>query len=114
MPGLLYVLYALLNTAAIVLIKEARSAFVASRHGTALARFAIAGAVYAGALATLVAVLRQSDANVVLPIAIGCTVVATNAAGAGLYGERMTPRKAIGLMLVLGGIALTYVQSGAS
>jgi multidrug transporter EmrE-like cation transporter len=108
----LYVIYSLLNTSAIVLIKEARGSLVA-RHGPGLVlRLGVAVAVYAGALATLVTLLRMSDASIALPIAIGCTVVATNTAGAMLYGERMTGRKMLGMVLVMGGIALTFFDAG--
>ena len=112
--ALLFIAYAVLNTAAMAAIKEARGTLGARRHTAALGRFALGGLLYAAALGILVLLLRRGDASSVFPIAIGCTVLATNAVGARFYGELITGRKIAGTLLVIAGIALTFLDGGHS
>lgn len=112
--ALLFIAYAVLNTAAMVAIKEARGTLDARHHTAALGRLTLGGMLYAAALALLVLLLRRSDASSVFPIAIGCTVLATNAVGARFYSESITGRKIAGTLLVIAGIALTFLDGGHS
>jgi multidrug transporter EmrE-like cation transporter len=108
--AVLYVAYAILNTAAMAAVKTAMRIFAARDRRAAAASMAAGGVLYASAVAVLLVLLRGGDASTVYPIAIGSTVVATNAIGARFYGERLTVRKLAGTLLVLGGIALIFAD----
>jgi uncharacterized membrane protein len=104
--------YAVLNTVAMAAIKDAGSNLGASRRAATLGRLALGGLLYAIALIVLVALLRGGDASSVFPIAIGCTVLATNVVGARFYGERVTGRKIAGTVILLAGITLILFDAG--
>ena len=114
---LFFISYALFNTAAMAVVKETGGQLGAGAHLARLAhlatlrRLVIAGVLYAIAVTILVALLRGGDASSVFPIAIACTVLATNAVGAYYYGEQITLRKIIGTLVLLAGITLTFVDT---
>jgi uncharacterized membrane protein len=110
--ALLFVSYAVFNTAAMVAIKDAGRDLGAGKRAATFGRLALGGLLYATALIVLVALLRGGDASSVFPIAIGCTVLATNAVGARFYGERVTGRKIAGTVLLLAGITLILFDAG--
>jgi uncharacterized membrane protein len=110
--ALLFLSYAVLNTAAMAAIKNAGRDLRAGRRAATLGGLVLGGLVYATALIVLVALLRGGDASSVFPIAIGCTVIATNAVGVHFYGERVTGRKIVGTALLLAGITLIFFDAG--
>lgn len=105
----LYVAYAVLNTAAMAAAKTAVPRFAAGGRSAAVGWLALGGALYAVVLAVLMVLLKDGEASTVFPIAIGCTVLSTNLAGAHFYGERLTGRKLAGTVLITTGIAMTFV-----
>jgi drug/metabolite transporter (DMT)-like permease len=109
---LLFVSYAVCSTAAMAAIKDAGRNLGAGRRAATLGRLALGGLLYATALIVLVNLLRSGDASSVFPIAIGCTVLATNAVGARFYGERVTRRKIAGTVLLVVGITLILFDAG--
>jgi drug/metabolite transporter (DMT)-like permease len=103
----LYVAYAVFNTAAMAAMKSALPR-LGAREFAASARALVAGVVtYALALGSMMLLLRGHDASVVMPIAIGCVVLATTLAGWRFYGEALTAGKLAGAALVVAGVALT-------
>lgn len=109
----LYIVYAVLNTAAMAAVKAAMQRLRPNGRSAAVIRFALGAALYAGALAVLLILLKDGQASTVFPIAIGCTVLAANVAGARFYEERLTRQKLAGTLLLTAGIALTFLD-GAS
>ncbi|MEO7774837.1 MAG: hypothetical protein ABIT36_06955 [Steroidobacteraceae bacterium] len=107
--GALFVVYAVLNTAAMAFVKGAMAAGRFRSHFAAVRGLAIGGVLYLGGLAALLWLLRTADANTVFPIAIGCTVLATNVLGAWSGAEPVTGQKLIGTVLIMAGIALAFV-----
>jgi drug/metabolite transporter (DMT)-like permease len=107
----LFISYAVFNAAAMAAVKDAGRDLGFGRRAASLGRLALGGALYAAALIVLVALLRRGDASSVFPIAIGCTVLATNAVGARFYGEHVTRRKIAGTALLLAGIALIFFDA---
>lgn len=112
LKALLFFAYALLNTAAMAAIKEACPSFSTVVNSGVIARLALGALLYAAAIGVLVVLLKRGDASSVFPIAIGCTVLATNALGAHRYGERITARKLGGTALLLAGITITFMEAG--
>ena len=112
--ALLYLSYAALNTAAMAAAKSSMRSLDAAARLAALGWFSAGGLIYLAVLAVLLLLLRDGAASTVFPIAIGCTVVTTNLVGARFYAERFSPRKLIGLLLITGGIALTFVDGAPS
>jgi multidrug transporter EmrE-like cation transporter len=108
--AVLYVAYAVLNTGAMAAVKTAMRTFTAQDRRAATASLAVGGALYVSALAVLLVLLKGGPASTVYPIAIGSTVLATNAVGARFYGEQVTVRKVAGTLLVLCGIVLILVE----
>ena len=106
----LYVAYALLNTAAMAAVKTAMQRLAANSRTAAIGALALGAALYAGALGALLALLNDGQASTVFPIAIGCTVLATNAVGARFYQERLTRQKVAGTLILSIGIALTFLD----
>ena len=112
LQGFFFLAYAVLNTAAMVQIKEAGGTLGVKRHAATLGRLALGGLLYVGALGILVLLLQRDDASSVFPIAIGTTVLATNVVGVRRYGETITGRKIAGTLLVVAGIALMFLDVG--
>jgi multidrug transporter EmrE-like cation transporter len=106
----LYISYALLNTAAMAAAKSAMRRLDASSHAAAAAWLAAGGLAYVVVLGVMLLLLKDGAASTVFPIAIGCTVVVTNLVGARFYAERFSARKLTGLLLLTGGVALTFVE----
>ncbi len=111
--ALLYFFYAALNTAAMAAAKSAMRSYDGAAYLTAVGWLSAGGSVYLVVLGVLLLLLRDGAASTVFPIAIGCTVLVTNLVGARLYAEEFSLRKLIGLLLILGGIALAFAD-GAS
>jgi multidrug transporter EmrE-like cation transporter len=109
----LYVAYALLNTAAMAAVKNAMQKFGANGRTAAVGTLAFGAVLYVGALGSLLYLLNDAEASTVFPIAIGCTVLATNAAGARFYKERITLQKIAGTLLLVIGIACTFLDGAA-
>ena len=106
--ALLFIVYAILNTAAMAAIKNAMAMF-ASHRMRALGWLGLGGVLYVGAIGLLLDLLKEGAASIAFPIAIGCTVVVTNIVGMRFYGEHLTPKKAIGTVLVLAGAVMTFL-----
>ena len=111
--ALLYFAYAALNTAAMAAAKSAMRSYDGAAHLSAVGWLSAGGSIYVVVLGVLMLLLRDGAASTVFPIAIGCTVVVTNVVGIRFYAEEFSLRKLIGLVLILGGIALSYAD-GAS
>jgi multidrug transporter EmrE-like cation transporter len=111
--ALLYFSYAALNTIAMAAAKSAMRSYDGAAHLTAVGWLSAGGFVYVVVLGVLMLLLRDGAASTVFPIAIGCTVVITNLVGIRFYAEEFSLRKLIGLLLILGGIALAFAD-GAS
>ena len=112
--ALLYLTYAALNTVAMAAARSAMRSFDVAAHAGAVGWLAAGGFVYLLVLGVLLLLLRDGAASTVFPIAIGCTVVVTNLVGARFYGETFSFRKLIGLLLILGGIALAFADGAAA
>jgi multidrug transporter EmrE-like cation transporter len=105
----LFIGYAILNTAAMAACKSGM-ARLASRDRSAAATRILLGAVsYAAAISILLLLLKDGEASIVFPLAIGCTVLATNAVGVRYYQESLDSQKLAGTVLIVTGIALTYM-----
>jgi uncharacterized membrane protein len=88
--------------------KSAMRRLDAAGHAAAFGWLALGGLIYVVVLGVLLLLLRDGAASTVFPIAIGCTVIATNLVGARFYAEAFSPRKLIGLLLITVGVALTF------
>jgi multidrug transporter EmrE-like cation transporter len=108
----LYVAYAVFNTAAMAAMKTALPRLGAREFAAGVRAVAIGAVTYALALGSMMLLLRGHDASVVMPVAIGCVVLATTLAGWRFYGEALTTGKLVGAALVIAGVALTSVGSG--
>lgn len=109
----LYLSYAVLNTTAMAAARSSMRSLDAGARVAALGWFSVGGLIYLVVLGALLLLLRGSAASTVFPIAIGCTVITTNLAGARFYAETFSRRKLIGLLFITCGIALTFID-GAS
>jgi len=109
---LLFCAYAALNTSAMAAIKTAVAGFDVRKGAARFGWLGLGGALYLAALAVLLVLLKLDAASTVFPIAIGCTVLATNIVGFRIYGERLTAHKVGGTLLVLAGIVLTFMGAG--
>lgn len=107
---LLFVGYAILNTGAMAATKSVVRSLSAGGRIAALGYLAVGGTLYAAALTLLLVLLKGSAASTVYPVAIGATVLASNAFGIRFYGERITSHKVLGTCLVVAGVALTYID----
>lgn len=108
--GSLYLVYAAANTAAMMTVRRAVQRLSRRRRRGSLGTLLLGGALYAAAIAILLTLLRWSEASTVFPIAVGCTVLATNLAGAHYYREPITGRRLLGTSLIVAGIALLLVD----
>ena len=97
LQGFFFLAYAVLNTAAMVQIKEVGGTFGVKHHAATFGRLAL---------------LRRDDASSVFPIAIGATVLATNVVGVHRYGETITGRKIAGTLVLVAGIVLMFLDVG--
>jgi multidrug transporter EmrE-like cation transporter len=108
--ALLYFAYAALNTAAMAAARAAMRSYDGAARLAAVGWLSAGGLIYLVVLGVLLLLLRDGAASTVFPIAIGCTVVVTNLVGARFYAETFSLRKLIGLLLILGGIALAFAD----
>ena len=106
----LYVSYAALNTAAMAAAKAAMRKLAAGVRSVAVGWLALGGLLYVVVLGVLLLLLKDGEASTVFPIAIGCTVVATNIAGAHFYAEHLNARKLISMAMISLGVALTFMD----
>jgi drug/metabolite transporter (DMT)-like permease len=107
--AILFATYAVLNTAAMAAVKAAIPRLVPGRRKAALGLLPLGVGLYAVVLAVMMILLRGSEASVVMPIAIGSTVLTTNLAGSYFYGERLTRRKLAGTILITVGITFAFI-----
>jgi multidrug transporter EmrE-like cation transporter len=110
---LLYATYAVFNTAAMAAIKTALPRLRAGRTARTLFVLACGVVTYGIALAAMLLLLRRHDASIVIPIAIGCVILVTHAAGRRFYGEPLTAPKIAGACLVVAGVALLSTAGAA-
>jgi drug/metabolite transporter (DMT)-like permease len=105
----LFAAYAVLNTAAMAAAKAAIPRLAVGDRKAVFGLMALGGGLYAAVLAVMMILLRDWEASVVMPIAIGATVLTTNLAGSYYYGERLTRRKLAGTFLITLGITFAFI-----
>ena len=106
LEALLYFGYAFLNALAMTLVKRALQVLRGRRFGAAFPIASAAVVLYFAGLGALVALLRMSDASVVLPVGVGCTVLATSLLARTVLRETLSKTRILGTGFVVAGVAL--------
>lgn len=102
----LYVVYAACGTTAATLAKAAIARWGRGERRPAALRMAAGCVALLAAFGLLVVLLEDTDLSVMAPVAIGLNILYSGMAAVLVFHERIGPRRALGLGLIIAGVAL--------
>ncbi len=108
--SVLFLIYAVLNTAAMAFVKMLGTAVVVKRWWRVAGAGASAVVTYAAGLAVLLFLLSAHEVSTVFPIAIGFTVLATNVTDFHFFKEAIDKSNLAGTIMLIVGVALIYAD----
>lgn len=105
--------YAVISAAGLVLLKRGMPLVAADGLAAAGAWIGAGAVLYGGGFVMWMALLRTHPLTVVFPMAAGALFLATAVLGAAFLGERVTHTRAIGMAVIVIGVALVARGSTA-